>query len=128
MTPTRYLLVVVAVLVAGSLVVPTMGFSSASTVRNVDVAVVSDDDAYLTVERDCSNGTVRVTVTNRFPTKTTADLDITVNGTTRTVDGLAPGDRETRRFDTYATDDTITITVSGPGVSARLTRSVPARC
>jgi hypothetical protein len=94
----------------------------------VDVAVVSDDEAYFGVQRECRGNTSQVNVTNRFSAGTTLDVDITVNGTIETIDDLAAGDQETRQFDTSDTDDTVTIDASGSGVSVHLTRSLPTEC
>lgn len=126
MIPARRLLLVVAVVLAGSLVVPTMGFSSVAADRSIEVAVVPDDSAYLGVQRTCNNSTVRVGVTNRLPTGTT--LDVAVGGTTEPIDGLAPGESQNRTFDSFDADDRITVDASGSGVSVRLTRPLPAGC
>ena len=128
MIPARRLLLVVAVVVAGSLAVPTAGFSSMAADRSIEVAVVPDDSAYLGVQRTCNNSTVRVGVANRLPTGTTLDVDVAVGGTTRTIDGLAPGESQNRTFDSFDADDRITVDASGSGVSVRLTRPLPAGC
>lgn len=128
MTWNRYFLLVVALLVVGALTTPTGGFSSSDLDRNVDVAVASDDEAYLGIERKCRGNTSQVTITNRFSSGTTLNIDITVNGTTKTINGLAAGGQETKQFDTFDTDDTITIDASGSGISVHLTRSLPTGC
>ena len=128
MIPARRLLLVVAVIVAGSLAVPTAGFSSAAADRSVEVAVAPDDSAYLGVQRTCNNSTVRVGVANRLPTGTTLDVDVAVGGTTEPIDGLAPGESQNRTFDSFDADDRITVDASGSGVSVRLTRPLPAGC
>ena len=128
MTWNRSVLLVVALLVAGSLIAPTTGFSSTVADRDVDVAVVSDDEAYLGIQRGCNNGTLRVTITNRFSSGTTLDINIAVNGTTKTIDDLAAGGQGTRQFNTFDTDDTVTIGASGSGVSVHSTRSLPTGC
>ncbi len=128
MIPARRLLLVVAVVVAGSLLVPTTGFSSAAADRSVEVAVAPDDSAYLGVQRTCNNGTVRVGVTNRLPTGTGLDVDVAVGGTSKPIDGLAPGESRNRTFDSFDADDRITVDASGSGVSVRLTRPLPAGC
>lgn len=128
MIPARRLLLVVAVVVAGSLAVPTAGFSSVAADRSIEVAVVPDDSAYLGVQRTCNNSTVRVGVANRLPTGTTLDVDVAVGGTTEPIDGLAPGESQNRTFDSFDADDRITVDASGSGVSVRLTRPLPAGC
>ncbi|WP_311172423.1 hypothetical protein [Halobellus ordinarius] len=128
MTWRRYLLLVVALLVAGSLITPTAGFSSAAADRNVDVAVVSDDEAYLGIQRECSDNTLQVTVTNRFSAGTTLDVDIAVNGTTKTIDDLSSGESQSKAFNAFDTNDTATIAASGSGISVHLTRSLPTGC
>lgn len=128
MIPARRLLLVVAVVAAGSLVAPTAGFSSMAADRSVEVAVAPDDSAYLGVQRTCNNSTVRVGVANRLPTGTALDVDVAVGGTTRTIGGLAPGESRNRTFDSFDADDRITVDASGSGVSVRLTRPLPAGC
>lgn len=128
MTWIRYGLLAVALLVAGSLVASTGGVSSTALDRGIDVAVVSDDEAYLGVQRECSNSTLRVTITNQYASSTTLDVDVAVNGTTEAIDDLEAGESRTTTFEAYATDDTITIDASGSGVSVRLARSIPSGC
>jgi hypothetical protein len=128
MIPARRLLLVVAVVAAGSLVAPTAGFSSMAADRSVEVAVAPDDSAYLGVQRTCNNSTVRVGVANRLPTGTALDVDVAVGGTTRTIGGLAPGESRNRTFESVDADDRIAVDASGSGVSVRLTRPLPAGC
>ena len=128
MTWNRSVLLVVALLVVGALIVPTGGFSSSDIGRSVDVAVASDDEAYLGIQRECRDNTSQVTITNRFSAGTTLDINIVVNGTTKTIDSLAAGGQETRWLDTFDTDDTIAIHASSSGVSVHLTRSLPTGC
>jgi len=128
MTWPRHVLLVVALLVAGSLAAPTAGFSSAAADRDVEVAVVSDDDAYLGVRSECNDDTLQVTVTNRFAPGTAPDVAIAVNGTTETVDGLESGESRSRRFDAFGADDAISVRASDSGVSVRLARPLPAGC
>ncbi len=128
MTWRRYFLLVVALLVAGSLVVPATAFSSVAADRNVDVAVVSDDEAYLGIQRECSDNTLQVTVTNRFSAGTTLDVNITINGTSKTIDDLTAGESQSKAFDSFGTNDTATIAASGSGISVHLTRPLPTRC
>ena len=128
MTWNRSVLLVVALLVVVALIAPTSGISSADIDRNADVAVASDDEAYLGIQRECRDNTSQVTITNRFSAGTTLDINIVVNGTTKTIDGLAAGGQETKRLNTFDTDDTIAIHASGSGVSVHLTRSLPTGC
>ena len=128
MTWNRSVLLVVTLLVVVTLIAPTGGVSSSDTGRNVGVAVASDDEAYLGVQRECRDNASQVTITNRFSSGTTLDVDIAVNGTTKTIDDLAAEGQETKQFDTFDTDDTITIDASGSGISVHLTRSLPTGC
>lgn len=128
MTWNRYILLVVALLVVGALITPTGGFSSSDLDRNLNLAVASDDEAYLGIQRECRANASQVAITNQFFSGTTLNIDITVNGTTKTINDLAVGSQETKRFDTFDTDDTITIDASGSGLSVRLTRSLPTEC
>lgn len=128
MTWNRYVLLVVALLVVGALIAPTGGFSSSAIDRNIDVAVASDDEAYLGIQRECRDNASQVTITNRFSSGTTLDVNIAVNGTTKTIDDLAAGGQETKQFNTFDTDDTVTIAASGSGTSVHLTRSLPTGC
>ena len=128
MIPARRLLLVVAVVVAGSLAAPTTGFSSVAADRSVAVAVAPDDSAYLGGPRPCNTSTVRVGGANRLPTGTTLDVDVAVGGTTRSIDGRAPGESQNRTFESFDADDRITVDASGSGVSVRLTRPPPAGC
>jgi hypothetical protein len=128
MIQKRYTILVVALLIAGSLNVPTAGFSSASVDRKISVATASDDDAYLGIKRECRNNASRVIITNRFSSGTSLDIDIVVNGTARTIDDLSAGSREIENFDTFNTSDTMTIDASGSGIAVHLTRSLPRGC
>jgi hypothetical protein len=128
MTWSRYVLLVVALLVVGALIAPTGGVSSSALDRSIAGSVVSDGEAYLGIQSECSDSTLQVTITNRFSSGTTLDSDIAVNGTTKTIDDLASGGQETKQFDTFDTDDTITIDASGSGVSVHLTRSLLTGC
>jgi hypothetical protein len=128
MATERRFPLLIALLLAGSLVAPTTGFSSAAADRNVDVAIVSDDEAYLGVQRECTNSTLQVTVTNRFAAGTTLNVAIVVNGTTKTIDGLRPGESQRKAFDTFGADDPISIRASSSGVSVRVARSPPSGC
>lgn len=127
MTRTRYVLVAVGVLLVWSLAVPTGGVSSTSIDRGIDGEVASDDEAYLGIESECGNDTVTVTVANRFGGETVLDIDVTANGTTETIDDLAPEESETVTFDANGTSSA-TLTALGSGVSIRLERSLPTGC
>jgi len=128
MTWNRHVLLIIALLVVGVLIVPTSGFSSSDVDRNADVAVAADDGAYLGIQRECRDNASQVAITNRFSSGTTLDVNVAVNGTTKTIDDLAPGGQETKQFDTSDTDDTVTIDASGSGISVYLTRSLPTGC
>jgi len=128
MTWNRSVFLAVALLTVGALIAPTGGVSSSDIDQNVDVAVASDDGAYLGVQIECRDNASQVTITNRFSSGTTLDIDITVNGTTKTIDDLAAGGQETKQFNTFDTDDTVTIDASGSGISVHLTRSLPTGC
>ena len=128
MTWNRSVLLVVALLVVGALIAPTGGLSSSDIDRNVDVAVASDDEAYLGIQRECRDNASQVIITNRFSSDTTLDVNIAVNGTTKTIDDLGAGDQETKQFNASDTDDTVTIDASGSGILVHLTRSLPTGC
>lgn len=128
MTGKRHLLVVVALLVGGSLAVSTTGFSSVTADRSVEAGVAADDEAYLGIQRECSNSTLQVGIINRFSTGNTLDVSITVNGTTETIDDLSPGESQSEAFDTFDTGDTIRIDASGSGVAINLSRPIPTGC
>lgn len=128
MTWNRYVLGVVALLVAGSLMISTSGFSTAAADRNVDAVVVPDDRAYLAIERKCSGGALQVIVTNRFSGGEALDVNIIVNGTSKTIDSLAAGHQGTKRFETFDIGDRIRIDASGSEISVQLTRPLPTGC
>jgi hypothetical protein len=119
---------VALLLLAGALVLATTGtggFSSAAADRSVSVAVVGDEAAYLGVERDVvrvdGDPTLRVNVTNRFPS--VDDLSVTVDvgdeSQTRTVTGS-----HTFEFPADC-DASVHVTADGPGTHVELTRPVP---
>jgi hypothetical protein len=128
MIPARRLLLVVAVVAAGSLVAPTTGFSTMAADRSVEVVVAPDDSAYLGVGRECNNSTVQVSVANRVPTGTALDVDVSVGGTTKTIGDLAPGESRNETFESVEADERIAVDASGSGISIRLTRPLPAGC
>lgn len=124
----RYGLLVVVLLLSWSLVAPTGGISTTSVNRGVDGSVASDDDAYLGVQLECQNGMLLVTITNQFPAETVLGVDITVNGTTKSIDDLEVGESQMKEFQAFDTGDTVTVTASGSGISAQLTRPLPTEC
>lgn len=128
MTWHRYVPLVVALLVAGSLTASTTGFSSTAADRNVDVAVVSDEEAYLGIQLECREETGQAVIVNRFPAGTTLAVDIEIGGTVETIAYLPPGESRSRTFDTFEGDQTIAIHASGSGVTVRLRRSLPTGC
>jgi len=105
------------------LLVPTGGFNTTSADRTVAISVVSDETAYLSVERQCNNETMAVRITNRFPASTVVDIYITANETTKTIDNLSPQMSQTKTFETV---DTVTITASSSEASVHLTRPATA--
>lgn len=128
MTGKRYILVVVALFIGGSLVVSTTGFSHVTTDRSVEASVAADDEAYLSIQRECGNSTLRVAITNRFSTGATLNVSITIDGTTKTINELTAGESRGETFDTFDTGDTITVDASGSGVVINLTRPLPMGC
>ena len=124
----RYVLITVGVLFIWSFAVPTGGVNSAAMDRSVDGDVVTDGDAYLEVQRACDNSTLHMTVSNQFGVGRVLDVTVTVNGTTKTADGLGAGDSATLTFSAVGPRATVRITASGSGVTAHLNRSVPAGC
>jgi hypothetical protein len=69
-----------------------------------------------------------VSVANRVPTGTALDVDVAVGGTTKPIDGLAPGESWNRTFESVDADDRIAVDASGSGISIRLTRPLPPGC
>jgi hypothetical protein len=106
----------------------TTGFSSATADRNVEIVVVADGEAYLGIQKECRNDTSQVMITNRFPAGTTLDVNIAINRTEKTIDELRSGESQSRAFDTFGADETITVHASGSGITVRLTRLLPAGC
>lgn len=128
MTWNRHSFLIAALFFAGVLIMSTGGFSSSGLDRNVDVAFVSDDEAVLGIQRVCSDSTLQVTITNRFSSGTTLDIDVVVNGTTKSIDDLEVGESQRKEFQAFDTGDTVTVTASGSGISAQLTRPLPTEC
>jgi hypothetical protein len=119
---------VALLLLAGALVLATTGtggFSSAAADRSVSVAVVGDEAAYLGVERDVvrvdGDPTLRVNVTNRFPSVETLNVTVSVGNHSETSDVT-----ETHVFELAADCDApVHVTADGPGTHVELTRPVP---
>jgi hypothetical protein len=128
MTVSRLALVTAVLLAVGLLIAPTGGFSSSVTDRSVGVSVSPDHEAYLGVQSACTNNTLQVSLTNRFPSGTALDIEIAVNETLKSINRLPTGARETKQFDTFSASDTVTIDASGSGTSVQLTRSLPTGC
>ncbi len=113
---------VLAVLGLLAAVPATGGFSTVTADRDLSVAVVADDRAYLGVDvAENTTGDVTVTVVNRFPV-TLGTVTTTANGTTRTVENLAPGESATLEF-----EDCERVAIEGTGEDTRveLTRDCP---
>lgn len=106
------------------LLTPTGGFNTTAADRTVTISVVSDETAYLSVERECNNDTMAVKITNRFPAGTVVDIHITANETSKTINSLTPGTSRTKTFETV---DTVTVTASSSEESVHLTRP-PTAC
>jgi len=120
--------IVVVLFVSWTLIAPTGGVGSASMARAGDISVVSDEDAYLGVELDCNNGTLRVRVTNQFSHGTTMDVVVTVNETTESFDDLRVRQKRTAVFRKPLTGDSVQISASGHATSVQLTRPLPTGC
>ncbi|WP_138005342.1 hypothetical protein [Halalkalirubrum salinum] len=128
----------------------TGGYSTAAADRSVDIDVVSDENAFLGIERnvvEVDNATVEVlTVRNQFPVEMTVNID-TEQTENESFDveieadefTLAPG--ETREIEptvncndtsagTTANNTEVTIDISGtaPGSNVELLRSVEVSC
>ena len=123
------LLVLAVVLLLG-----TGGFSAISADRGVSVAVTGNDDAYLGYETACHNGTLNITITNRFD-ETLTDGSVTVDGNETELPEIKPSEHATVTFDVSASDgqtiepeDPVTVEASGPGISVELDRTVPEQC
>lgn len=125
---TRYVPLVVVLFLSWSLVASTGGVSSASLNRGIDGTVVSDEEAYLGVEQECHNETLRVMIINQFSAGTVITVNVTVNGTTKTIDDLAVGESRMTVFEAVNTGNTVRISASGQWTSVRLTRTLPTRC
>lgn len=122
------------------------GYSTATTDRAVAVDVVSDEDAFLGIERDVvavDNGTVEVlTLTNQFPVEMTVTTEpVRTENESPAVaikeDELILTPGETREIqpavdcnNTTAGSNEIVIGISGtgPGSTIELSRSVEISC
>lgn len=128
MMVSRVAFITAVLLAVGLLIASTGGISSSGADRTVGVSVSPDDEAYLGIQSACTNSTLQVSLTNRFPSGTTLAIDIAVNETLKTINDLSAGVRETTQFDTFSTGDTITVEASGSESSVQLTRSLPTGC
>jgi hypothetical protein len=113
----RHLVLVALTLLSLSLVTGAGSVSSVSADRDVSVAVVEDEEAYLGIElgdTDWSNRTRTLEVTNRASTR---PIEVTASGTTVTV---GPGEAESLTVSC----GTVDLTATGPDVAINATRSV----
>jgi hypothetical protein len=129
----RAVSVTLAVAAAAMLATGSLGFSSVSAERGVQVNVVDAEEAYVGVvacEKPSSNNQgeganpVRVWVTNQYSgqftvTAVTSDTGYSVTG--QVPEQLAPGDSE--RFESLNADSEVTVTVTG-GLDAVVTVDV----
>jgi len=116
------------------LLLGTGGFSAISADRGVSVAVTGNDDAYLGYETACHNGTLNITITNRFD-ETLTDGSVAVDGNETELPEIKPSESATVTFDVSASDgqtiepgDPVTVEASGSGISVELDRTVPEQC
>lgn len=87
----QVLLTVASILLVAAIATNTGGFATVDADRSVNIAVTSDQDAYLGIDDGHTDGTLSVELTNRFGGDVTLDASVTANGTTETVDSLGPG-------------------------------------
>lgn len=125
----RRALLLIAVLVAASLATGTGGISAMSADRGFDARIVDDDDAYIGFQQEAvtTKGTTNlsVTVTNQFPAGTTLEtVEISVDGETRYVGPLDPGEVGTATFEFVDCGDSIDVEASGDGVQVSFSRPV----
>lgn len=137
------LALVVALAASLVLVTATGAFTSVEADRGVNVAVVSDENAYLGLDArvaGCGNH-ARYRVTNRFGTAidvtaSVVDASANLSGVvTNAPTDLAPGDSGTIDVRVTPTGNTtpagwvtLDITATGSEVRAELTRTVPTAC
>lgn len=101
------------------LLTPTGAYSTSATDRNVAISVVADENAYLSTEWECNADTMEVRITNGFSPSTVLDIQITVNGTSKTIDSLGAGASQTKTFETI---DTVTVSATSSEASIYMTR------
>lgn len=112
----------------------TGGFSTISADRGVSVAVTGNDNAYLGYEANCHDGTLNITITNRFD-ETLTDGSVTIAGNETELSEIESGENVTVTFNVSGSGnqainagDPVTVEVSGAGISAELDRTVPEQC
>ncbi|MCU4719001.1 hypothetical protein [Halapricum hydrolyticum] len=108
------------------LLLGTGGFSAISADRGVSVTVAGDDEAYVGYNATCHGQTLEITITNQFDSDITGT--VTVGDTGAEFDTLASGEAVTTEFINVESEDPVTVTAEGDGVSAELDRSVPTEC
>jgi hypothetical protein len=142
----RRLLVGVLLVLAVSQAVGVGSYTSVSAARDVDVAVVPDEDAYLGVVPagfdGCGNQTF-LTLANQFGADVALDVDVRVvdtdGGITAFVTGYPPtlgeGDSGAVRGSIHATDGatgggslTLAVEAAGDGIELSLRRTYPVAC
>jgi hypothetical protein len=120
----------VACLAVAALVFGSGGFSSAAVERSLSVAVVDDDRAYVGVDavRHEADGTVTVTVTNRFVEPLTVERIVSDGRIERPPDGEATvpvGERRTYSFESDAVaGDSVRVRATAEGFEATVTATV----
>ncbi|WP_229125340.1 hypothetical protein [Halapricum desulfuricans] len=108
------------------LVLGTGGFSAMSADRGVSVTVAGDEEAYVGYADECDGERFEITITNRFDSDVT--VTVTVDDTERELGTLGSGEDVTTSFISVESEDPVTVTVEGDGISAELDRSVPTEC
>ncbi|QSG10155.1 hypothetical protein [Halapricum desulfuricans] len=108
------------------LILGTGGFSAMSADRGVSVSVAGDEEAYVGYADECDGEGFEITITNRFDSDVT--VTVTVDDTERELDPLGSGEDVTTSFISVESEDPVTVTVEGDGISAELDRSVPTEC
>jgi len=129
----RELFLLVGVVAALSLTVGTSSVSSVSADRSIEVAVVDDQDAFLTFEQETGNTTngttsLNVTLGNQYPAGTPLSrVTVSVHDepTNRTeARRLNTGAQRTWTFRSVSCNDTISVEAEGSGVFASFERPV----
>ncbi|QCC49975.1 hypothetical protein [Halapricum salinum] len=113
------------VVLAISLLVSTGSFSTASADRDLDVTVADDASAFVGYDATCTNGTLSVTIANRFDSPISGS--VTVDDSTSAFDLVSPGDETVVTVNSTA-EEPVTVTVDGPETSVELDRTAPATC